>query len=178
MEAGRATGMIVGLIIGLVIAVVLIRMGNTNKKVKTEYDERQQAVRGDAYRYAFFTTCMSLAVAMIISLAEIELPFVDMGLYFMPIILGVLVLAGYTIWNDGYWGLNNNVKRYAVIFGVTGILNLLPVVALFTTGEGMENGKIGMPILNIMVLFMLIVLGGMLLAKKIAEKATGNSEEG
>ena len=37
------------------VAVALILIANNNRKFKTEYDERQLRVRGDAYRFAFYT---------------------------------------------------------------------------------------------------------------------------
>ena len=52
--AGRASGMTVGLIVGLILAVILLKFGNTNRKFKTEYDERQKEIRGMAYTYGFY----------------------------------------------------------------------------------------------------------------------------
>ena len=53
----------VSYIIGVVVGFVLIfgimffvsKQLNADKSMKTKYDERQQIVRGDAYKYSFWT---------------------------------------------------------------------------------------------------------------------------
>ena len=51
----RSSGLVFGLIIGLAIAAILIKAANKDGKFKTKYDERQEAVRGKAYKYSFYT---------------------------------------------------------------------------------------------------------------------------
>ena len=37
----KGIGFITGLIVGLILVVILFKYANTDKKIKTEYDERQ-----------------------------------------------------------------------------------------------------------------------------------------
>ena len=63
----KAAGLAVGILVGLIIAAVLIVIANKNRKFKTEYDERQLKVRGDAYRYAFYTVVIWEAILFILA---------------------------------------------------------------------------------------------------------------
>ena len=174
---GISAGLAVGILIGLVIAILLVRMANTNKKYKTEYDERQLRVRGDAYRYAFYTIVIYEAILAILAVGEITLPIQGYLLHFAGILLGCLVLSGYSIWKDAWWGINNNRKRYAIIFIVCAVLNLIPVVGAISTGSLMEGGHLTSPFLNLMVCFMLLVVGIELLIKSMMEKNSDKEEE-
>ena len=76
-----------------------------------------------------------------------------------------------------YWGLNNNKKTYYTIFAVCIIFNLFPVIAQSITGTLIQDGKIGLPILNIMVLIMMAVLGIELIVKKLIGKNSSEEED-
>lgn len=169
-------GFAVGLMVGLVIVVLLLKYSNKDKKLMTEYDERQRAVRGKAYRYAFYAELFAQAILMWIFMTGIDLPIEDYALLFIAVIIGCIVLAAYCIWNDVYWGLNNDRKRYHIIFIIAIILNILPVLGAVKSGRLFENGKIGMPMLNIVVLIMMAVVYVLLLAKKIASGDADSKE--
>lgn len=170
-------GFVVGLMIAAVALVFIFRYANKDGKVRTEYDERQKAVRGKAYRYAFYAEVFAQAVVMMIFMSDIELPIENYALMFIAVIFGCTVLATYCIWNDVYWGLNNNHKRYHIIFAIAILLNLLPIIGPALGGVFFENGKIGMPMLNITVLVMMFIVYVELLVKKIKDK-NDSCEEG
>ena len=52
---GKGAGFVIGLIVGIILVMVLIKMANKDRRIKTEYDERQEKIRGKAYKYAFYT---------------------------------------------------------------------------------------------------------------------------
>ena len=107
----KSAGVAAGIVVGLIVAIALFAIANNNRKIKTEYDERQQKVRGDAYRYAFYTVIICEVILFILAFGEISLPVPAYVLHFAGMIAGVLVLSGYCIWKDAYWGLNNNRRR-------------------------------------------------------------------
>lgn len=170
-------GFAVGLMIAAVAIVFIFKYANKDGKVRTEYDERQKTVRGKAYRYAFYAEVFAQAVIMLIFMSDIELPIENYALLFIGIIIGCTVLATYCIWNDVYWGLNNDHKRYHVVFLIATILNVLPVIGPALGGSMFINGKIGMPVLNITVLIMMFIVYVELLVKKIKDK-NDTCEEG
>ncbi len=53
MNAKVSAGMAMGLMVGLVIAVILLKVANKDHKLKTQYDERQELVKGKAINIAF-----------------------------------------------------------------------------------------------------------------------------
>ena len=62
------------------------------------------------------------------------------------------------------------------MFIIAIILNILPVLGAVKSGTLFENGKIGMPMLNIVVLIMMAVIYVLLLAKKIASGDADSKE--
>ena len=166
----KSLGFIIGITIGIILIVILYRFANTNHKTMTQYDERQKEIRGKAYQYAFYTMVIFEVIMLILEVGEIPLPVDGYILHFAGILIGSLVLACYCIWKDVYWGLNNNRKRYALIFLATAALNAIPLIGALTHGGLKEGGRFAPPVLNLLVLIMLAILGGELLVKHFVEK--------
>lgn len=173
---GRASGVTVGLIVGLILAVILLKFGNTNRKFKTEYDERQREIRGTGYTYGFYAMAIYEAAMFLLSMAEIELPVENYILHFGAIMTGAIVGCVYSIWKGAYWGLNNDHRRYKAIIAVCIVLNMLPLIGLFRGESLMENGKVGMPMLNIMVLIMLAAAGVTYLIRQAVDRKEAEEE--
>ena len=167
----KSAGVAVGILVGLIVAAALILIANKNKKIKTEYDERQLRVRGDAYRYAFYTVVVWEAILFVLAFGEFTFPVPTYVLHFAGIILGVMVLSGYCIWKDAYWGLNNNRKRYGIILVVAALLNVIPV--LF----GLKQAETDFPYVNLIACVMLLVTGVELLAKHMVDQRAEHTEE-
>ena len=168
----KSAGLAFGIVVGLILAIALILVANNNRKIKTEYDERQLRVRGDAYRYAFYTVVIWEAILFVLSYGEVTFPFADYVLHFAGIIFGVLVLSGYCIWKDAYWGLNNNRKRYGIILVVAGLLNAVPVFGGLTQADGFS-----FPYVNLLTCIMLLVTGVELLIKQLIDNRAESAEE-
>ena len=158
----RSAGVVVGICVGLIIAFALIFIANNNRKVKTEYDERQLRIRGDAYRFAFYTVVIYEVILLVVEIGGFTLPLESYVIHFAGILLGILVLSGICIWKDAYWGLNNNRKRYGIILVVAGLLNIFPVVMALREGGGDD-----FPWVNLLT-------GGELLTKHLLEKRAEN----
>ena len=168
----KSAGITIGILIGLVLAVALILIANNNRKIKTEYDERQLRVRGDAYRYAFYSVIICEVILLILAIGEFTLPIPEYVLHFGGILIGCLVLSGYCIWKDAYWGLNNNRKRYGIILLVAGLLNALPLYMALSTGSGSD-----FPYVNLLTCIMLLVVGIELLLKHFLDQHAENAED-
>ena len=61
-NSARMIGVTIGIIVGLIVAIFIIRYVNRNKKLTTEYDEMQKQIRGEGYKYAFYTVMILEAV--------------------------------------------------------------------------------------------------------------------
>lgn len=169
MNIFKSTGVAVGLMVGLMIAVIIFKVANTNHKAKTEYDERQKEIRGKAYMYAFYTVVALECVMMIVDIGGVIYPFESYLLHFAAILAGCTVLCCYSIWHDVYWGLNNDPRRYSVIFIATALLNLIPIIGAVKSGTLMVNGKFTLPFMNIMVMIMLAIIGVVFFVKNMAD---------
>ena len=156
----KSAGLTVGILIGLVLAFALILISNNNRKVRTEYDERQLRVRGDAYRYAFYSVIICEVILLILAFGEVTLPVPDYVLHFGGILIGCLVLSTYCIWKDAYWGLNNNRRRYGIILVVAGLLNAVPLFGALS-----RRSTLDFPFVNLLTCIMLLVVGVELLLK-------------
>ena len=168
----KSAGVTIGIVVGLVVAFALIRLANYNRKAKAEYDERQLRVRGDAYRYAFYTVMYCEVILFILAFGEISLPLPYYVLHFAGIIIGILVLSGYCIWKDAYWGLNNNRKRYGIILVVAGILNAIPLYSLRSGRDSFD-----FPYVNLLTCAMLLIVGIELLVKHLVDKRADSAED-
>ena len=167
-----SAGVAVGIFVGLIVAFVLIKLANSNRRVKTEYDERQLLVRGNAYRYAFYTVVIWEAVLMVLAIGDLPLPVPDIALHFAGIIAGVLVLSTVCIWKDAYWGLNNNRRSYGIILLIAGLFNAIPVI-----GNLSGRGSSDFPYVNLLCCIMLVVVGAELLIKQLADKRAESAED-
>ena len=168
----KSAGLAFGILVGLIIAVVLITVANKNKKFKTEYDERQLKVRGDAYRYAFYTVVIWEAVLFILAFGEFTLPVSAYILHYAGILAGIIVLSGYCIWKDAYWGLNNNRKSYGIILVIAGLLNAFPLFSRLTSPDLSD-----FPYINTLTCVMLLVVGIELLLKHMIDRRADKAED-
>ena len=165
MKSGAAFGMVFGLMVGLVIAVILLKFSNKDHKFKTQYDERQEFIKGRGYKISFYTLLYLEALLAIFETSDISFGIDRYLVQFIVILISLAVLCVHSIWTGTYWGLNNNRKRYAVIFLICAALNAIPVVPMITGKTSLDSGW-----LNVIVLIMMAVIGIELIIKEIMDR--------
>ena len=67
-------GILTGILGGLLITVILLKITKTDGSSRCEFDERQIAARGQAYKYGFFTFLVCDAVYAVLSTGFERLP--------------------------------------------------------------------------------------------------------
>ena len=170
MSGAESLGMVCGIIVGIILVMILLKFANRDGKMKTDYDERQSIIRGRGYQYGFFAILIYEAVMVMILTMEVKLPLTSSLIHFIAILIGVLVQAGYCIWKGAYWGLNNNVKRYGIIFVAVGLINFLAAVKCYIEdGSMLVNGKLSPYTMNFLCGVMFIVLGCEVFIKKFMD---------
>lgn len=169
--SARGIGAICGVIIGLILCVVIFKICNKDKKIKSEYDERQETIRGRGYKYSFYTALGWMAFMAVWPLTDIQLLVDDTVLSFSGIMISVSVIAVYSIWNDAYWGINNNKGRYLVVFALATVINLLVGIMSIIHGGMIVDGVVQAPAVNLLcgVLF-LIIACTIVLKKSVKDK--------
>lgn len=177
MNILASSGIVIGIMVALIIVTVFYKFANTDHKTKTQYDERQRDIRGDAYRISFYVLCIYEAIMVILEYGEINLPVKPYLLHFFGIILSCTVLAGYLIWKGAYWGLNNDRKRYYWFFAATAILNAIPVAGALANGGMVKDGKLTGPFINVIVLGMILALGILMAVRNYLDKQSVEDKE-
>lgn len=165
MNNYKLIGIVSGIMLGLIICFIVFKFSNNNHKVKTEYDERQQEIRGRGYRIAFYTAIILEALFLVLDYGSLALPADPYLTHAAVIFISCTVLGCHAIWNGAYWGLNNNRKCYFIVLGATVVLNALPVIMTATHEGLMENGKLSPVIMNLLALVMLASLGIVMLVR-------------
>ena len=76
-----------------------------------------------------------------------------------------------------YWGLNNNRRRYLVVFAVLFLINAVPVVNAVSEGTMFKDGKLSTASINLMVAILILVIGAVLLIKQLADRKAEANED-
>lgn len=159
----------VGLACGLLTVVIVLAILKKKNKDSCEYDERQIAARGRAYKGAFATFIMS---ELVVFIAEIimERPLV-IGhpgvLSILIILISCFVFVVIAIFNDAYFSPNKPFPK--VWFGAMILFGIVMIVRYFLENDSWNriiNLATGIFILSIM--FSIIIK---LLISKKADKA-------
>lgn len=108
-------------VISAVIAFMIIYLLFAAKR-RNKYDERQTLIRNRGCKYAFITVVVcNLVLLMVVE--SFNLKIASAFLLLLPIVLGMYVAAGYSIYQGTSIALNaKNIRINAAVFIVIGIL--------------------------------------------------------
>lgn len=174
---GRIAGLAVGVIVGLVICIIAFHKMNKNGKVKTEYDERQNEIRGKGYRVGYWAEAIYFVILMILEMVEVNIPAEKMVVYFAGLVVGIVAMCCYCIWNGAYFGLNNDVKKWTIFFVFFTIFNLAIGFMSYIHGTLVVDGIVGAGAINLLCGFMLLIVLIVYLAKGIVDAKENTDEE-
>lgn len=95
------------------------------KSFVAEYDERQNAARGTAFKYGFYTMLAGNMAVYVYHLFSDNTYLLD-PVYtdIILVILGLLVYASVSIWKNAYVGINQTVKRSVWLLLGIGVMNI------------------------------------------------------
>ncbi len=177
MNGYLLAGAVTGVAVGLIIAAVAMTFMKKNRKEKFTYDERQKAVRGEAYKYAFFTLVIYNAAYGILDMA-LEKPWAEnMTGMMIGVCLAILVHVVYCIWHECYFSMNEEPKRVLIFFGVISVINVIIAVMQGLNGELIENGMLTNRCANLTVAIMFGAILVALVVKWSTKKAEVEGEE-
>ena len=107
---GFAAGFAAVVIVTVIIAMIIKKI--TGKK--TEYDERQIAIRGKAYKVGFLAYVILLAASLLIH-SNFELAVIPFYLeQTLIMLIGLGAFVCFAIWNDAYFCGNEKKKQWAI----------------------------------------------------------------
>lgn len=151
-------GVVIGIIVGLIICVIIFKICNRDGRVKQQFDERQEAIRGKGYRYAFYASMIYYALLMVLEIGEVSIPVVTPVLVFGGIVAGMITLGLYTIFKNAYWANNNNQKKYLISMIIIIIINILGGIGPAFSGRLVIDGVLQINAINLICAIMLIIL--------------------
>jgi len=174
---GKVTGIIFGILIGLIICLIFFKLMNKNGKLKTDYDERQEALRDKGYKYGFWTLSALLGVLIILDVAEVVIPIIPMVLYFSIFFIGAVVSCVYCIWTGAYFGLNNVKQKWYIFMTAFAIFNFAIAINGYVHGEMIVDGVLQFPFINVLCGMMFLTVLVASLARKAYDKKQESEAE-
>ena len=143
------------------------------------YDERQELIRGRAFRYGFLTLSFSLAAVVLWEECIGALPIEFSLLMMACLMVGCLVVILYDIWKDAYWGIRQASGSNAAIVLMVAVMVMqyLGFRAHTNAGDVIVHGVLtwdGGICLLIFVFFALIIVN--LLLKAWVDRRGGSAE--
>ena len=129
--------------LGALVLLVVVMLLKRKREGDTAYDERQAAIRGRGYKYAYVTAGL-LTFVYVICFEGIAERFIEPGLVLVAIFfLSGLVLSGYCIFKDAYWGYKQHGhKSMIVCWGALFVLFLAQAISKIMDGKVIEHGRI------------------------------------
>lgn len=167
----------IGVIVGVLIGLVVLILCNSNRKIKTDYDERQEAIRGKGFKYSAYTAWILLVIYMLAEINEINLHMNSDVVALTIFIISAMVQVSHSIWNDAYWGENNNIRTYAIVLTICLIINVSASIASITNHTLIVDGNVTWRAISVECSLVVIITGIQAIIRGITEKKKLGSEE-
>ena len=159
----------------LIVAVVFLIKQAMGGKI-ADFDERQTAARGEAFKYAFFTT----AAAELFYVCAAEGGFSPFDTALGPILgvlLGVTVFAVIAVVRDAYISLREKPRSTVILSSLMIVINLLAGIPKLTDGRVFQNGQMTFDGVNLIMAAMFAVILAVLVIHWIRGRGTGDARE-
>ena len=168
-------GFAVGFCTVIIVALIARKIFH---REPTIYDERQERIRGIAYKYAFATMCVTAVAYIFLCGIGFEGIIESALAVFIIIISGVLTYACYCIVKGAYFGINNNKRKWIILDLVIVVINAVCAVGQFIDGEYIKNGVLhlaGTANLICAVAFGVVLIA--LVVKEAKDRREGGGED-
>lgn len=164
-----STAFYIGLIVGILI-VAIVSLISIKRKCRGQYDERQKAIQGVAYKVGFFAMFAYFIINGFICMEIGEwLPIIDMN--FIGLCFGIVCFAGYAIFNDAHLSLNSKPFKFSLFISFVAIINYVCFFINVMDGDTPEAF-----LLNLICAVFLTVICFMIIIKVIIDKHNEKKE--
>lgn len=162
------TGIICGIICALFVCVLAkVFIHRRLKMDKRDYDERQIAVQGSAYKYAYLTLIIALFAAQL-CVDAFDFAIKPFTLICVCGLLSLAVFVTICILRDAYFTCKTRKPGVFILFLVLGIINLIGGIRLLI-GKAFENAWI-----SLSVAFLMLYIGALMIGKNVYERRRGD----
>lgn len=131
------------------------------------YDERQEIVRGKAFKYGFLTL-VSVEGIMLLKEQTDGISIECNVLMMAGILIGVLVVVLYCIWNDAYWQLKQKPMPFVCMLGAIALCNMFNARGKTIVENGIVTWEGSNPVF--MAVFFSIILINVIIKMYIDKK--------
>ncbi len=163
VRSSYRNGLIVGIIVGLLlVGLLLVAIRDPNAPVK-EYDERQVAAKGKAYKYGFYAFLVWFSLAIFAEEMDVVIPASKSVLMFLGLLVSAGVMVTVSVMNDAYFRMDEKRGTFIGVFSGVAVMNLLLGASHITKGDMFVDGKLSFVgsanfICGIFIVYLLIVL--------------------
>lgn len=150
----------------ILIAVCVLAWNRKNQAAKDQYDERQEMLRKNAYKYSAMTM-LFCSLAYYIVTVLVDKPFAQDGVSVLLIALaGVAVFALYSIFNDAFFGVKGRRSGtgrpvvYIILVAFITVMNGISAVRMIREKALVKDGLLTTNVMNLAltILFLLILI--------------------
>lgn len=143
------------LIAALVLVICLLLRPHRGPKT---FDERQERLRGRAFRRGFFAMVIFASVYLTLCARFNWTLMADGMSLFTAAILGIGVFAVDAVWNDAYFPLNEKPSWYIGICGLTLAANLAGGLPALLNGTLLRGGVVSYDAMPLLCALMFLAL--------------------
>lgn len=130
------------------------------KKKSCSFDERQELIRGRAFKYAFFSILIYVIGYGAISLMLEKDFMTTSAALFTGVFISFVIFAVYNIWNESFFALKQAPINFILLFSSTAICSGYTGICSIKDGSIMENGLLNFECLSIVssIAFVIVVI--------------------
>ena len=178
----KDTAWILGCICGVLIAVIVYwilgkrRKESCHNSNPNEYDERQNIVRGQAFRLAYLT---AIGLAVAIGLLDMFFNLRQLGLFTFAIIIlwvSLCVFSTHAVLHDAYFTLRKRRRPMMSIFLTLGIVNVALAIDGILDNGWIIDGALSMHCTNLLTGACCLCLGSVMLLKTYLDRKAAAEE--
>ena len=175
--SARDLGYFTGAFVGLLIAVILIWIFKKLRKGSCkQYDERQNLAKGKAFRAAFLSTILLLAIYACFIYGFTKDIVSPQLVMIIITFIGLAVYCVYCIFSDAYFYVGQNPKPWLWFIGLATVFN--GVVAFKSMDWSLnDNGFVGSGMVNLVVAVLLAAVFVSVVIKLLIDKKEAANEE-
>ncbi len=158
----------------LAVAFIISRL---LKNQAQNFDERQEMIRGKAYKYTVKVMIIYSGLYVCCSqLMEKEFLITSVALI-LGMFIGLVAFAVYSIWNEAFFSLDRTPKLSIFVLIAIVLLNSEDAISTITNGNLIENGTLTLESVTLMCAIAFVVILSTLLIKiAINKKAEQEGE--
>lgn len=134
------TDLLLPIIILIFLVALVLIISKLTKNKNCNFDERQELIRGRAFKYAYFAYLIyGAGYGAVSSLLEKDFMTTPTALL-VGMYISLIIFAVYNIWNEAFFAFNQKPISYILIFSITTLCSVFSGISAIIDGSIIENG--------------------------------------